>query len=537
MEDTSSMTLKIKRLIASGRVGDALLLFEALAANSIGENIENKIISLRERWALLNKQLITGTVRNDDANVQRSQIVAHLLEITSELDSTKTAKKPIFHFTKLTLQNLRSFEKKQTLSFQNKDGQPARWNIIIGDNGVGKTTVLRALALVLLFYKNSALWKKQVLPEVFLRGKEKHPHIGFGVKKIMEIDESSMDYQFDLEVTDTDFLPGIASDFLTISDWVEGLNVFAYGASRKIGNTQLTSESNSFPAASLFDENALLTNAEEWLVRTEYLALKGGKAKDTLEKITHLLIRLFDEEIQDIEIQTKGDRPVAMFKTDYGWVELHNLSLGYKTLIGWMVDFAKGMFERYPDSKDPLSEPAVLLIDEIDLHLHPKLQQRLMKFLTDSFPKTQFIATAHSPLVVQSAENSNVILLKKSGDHAVVEQNPFEIKNWRIDQLLTSDLYGLSSARAPQTEAKIERRRAILKKDKRSKKEAAELEKLDEELVGLPVSESPEAIRAMEIIQKAAKHYVQTQNVLVEGDAATVAEPAKHYGQDQNDQN
>ncbi len=88
-----------------------------------------------------------------------------------------------------------------------------------------------------------------------------------------------------------------------------------------------------------------------------------------------------------------------------------------------------------------------------------------------------------------------------------MEQNPHEIKNWRIDQLLTSDLYGLPSARPPQTEKKIERRRSLLKKDKRTKKEEAELEQLEEELVELPVGETPEAIKAMEIIQKAAKHY------------------------------
>jgi len=541
----------IKKLLEINQLYEALELIESIDFDK--DAVKSDIHLQRSRWQSMQNDMLKGEIAHSEFIRRYNQIRSNLIAIletnynNGEKGSTTTKSienkssnsitfdQSYFHFTKLSLQNLRSFSKKQDLSFLDKDGQPARWNIIIGDNGVGKTTVLRSLALVLLFYKNASPWKKQILPGVFMRNEKDNPKIEFGVKSLTESAKESLGYNFQLTVTDTDFLPDGKSNFLAISDWVEGLNVFAYGASRKIGATQFTSESNGFPAANLFDENALLTNAEEWLVRTEYLALKEGKAKDTLQKVTELLIRLLGKEVQNIEIQTKGDKPVAMFKTDYGWVELNNLSLGYKTLIGWMVDFAKGMFERYPDSKDPLSEPAVLLIDEIDLHLHPKLQQQLMKFLTDAFPKTQFIATAHSPLVVQSAENSNVILLKKSGDHVVVEQNPFEIKNWRIDQLLTSDLYGLPSARAPQTDVKIERRRALLKKEKRSKKEETELEQLDEELVGMPVTENSDVNKAMEIIQKAAKHYAQPQNVLVKGDAAAVAEPAKHYRQDQND--
>jgi predicted ATP-binding protein involved in virulence len=177
-----------------------------------------------------------------------------------------------------------------------------------------------------------------------------------------------------------------------------------------------------------------------------------------------------------------------------------------------MTDFASRMFEEYPDSPDPLAEPAVVLVDEIDLHLHPQFQRELHGFLTETFPKTQFIVTAHSPLILQSAPDANIILLKKEGDHVVVEQNPHEIKNWRIDQILNSDLYGNVDARPKAAEEKIERRRTLLKMEKRTKTEEAELEKLEEELVELPVGETPEAIKAMEIIQRAAKHYEQQQN-------------------------
>ena len=60
------------------------------------------------------------------------------------------------------------------------------------------------------------------------------------------------------------------------------------------------------------------------------------------------------------------------------------------------------LFEHYPESPDPLSEPGIVLIDNIDLHLHPSWQRHVMENLTACFPGVQFIATAHSPLIAQA---------------------------------------------------------------------------------------------------------------------------------------
>jgi predicted ATP-binding protein involved in virulence len=59
------------------------------------------------------------------------------------------------------------------------------------------------------------------------------------------------------------------------------------------------------------------------------------------------------------------------------------------------------MFETYPDSEQPLSEPAVCLVDEIDLQLRSTWQRKVMRYLSELFPRTQFIVPAHSPLIVQ----------------------------------------------------------------------------------------------------------------------------------------
>jgi predicted ATP-binding protein involved in virulence len=174
-----------------------------------------------------------------------------------------------------------------------------------------------------------------------------------------------------------------------------------------------------------------------------------------------------------------------------------------------MVDFAARLFERYPKSPNPLAEPAIVLVDEIDLHLHPKWQRELISHLTNLFPNTQFIATAHSPLVVQAAADANIVLLRREGDHVIIDQDVKAIRGWRIDQIYTSDLFGLESARPPYLDAAFAEREKILSKSRLTKKDKARLRELESEISQLPYGETSADIEAMDIIRRAAQHIKQ----------------------------
>ena len=141
------------------------------------------------------------------------------------------------------------------------------------------------------------------------------------------------------------------------------------------------------------------------------------------------------------------------FKTPYGWVPLRQLGYGYRAMFAWVVDLRRADDrDAIPTARDPLAEPAVVLVDEIDLHLHPKWQREVIGFLTERFPNTQFIATSHSPLIVQAAASENIADTKREGDHVVIDNHPETIRGWRVDQILTSDLFGLETARPPDEE-------------------------------------------------------------------------------------
>jgi predicted ATP-binding protein involved in virulence len=201
--------------------------------------------------------------------------------------------------------------------------------------------------------------------------------------------------------------------------------------------------------------------------------------------------------------------PRVEFHTPYGWVTIDQLSLGYRTMIAWVVDLARRLFKRYSESDNPLAEPAVCLVDEIDLHLHPKWQRKIIDFLSERFPNTQFIVTAHSPLVVQAAQDANVALLKRveveDGDDYVEIHNDMEpVGNLRVDQILTSDLYGLESARPPQLDDLLEERRKILEQSELSDDDEERLDEIEKKVGDLPSGETKEQRDAMEFIERVA---------------------------------
>jgi hypothetical protein len=262
------------------------------------------------------------------------------------------------------------------------------------------------------------------------------------------------------------------------------------------------------PSLTLFSETAELRNPEEWLLQLDYSASKKSpaqqKQRDRLKQVKQVLRAILHEveEIRCVSSSGVFPRPWVEFKTPYGWIPLRQLGYGYQTLIAWRVDFASRMVERYPDSPDPLAEPAVALVDEIDLHLHPKWQRQLIGHLTKHFPNTQFIATAHSPLIVQAAGDANLVLLRREGDHVVIDKAVKAIRGWRIDQVLTSDLFNLPSARPPEFDDLLEQREKILTKARLTRADEKKLERLEAQIGELPAGESAQQAEALSLVQQ-----------------------------------
>ncbi len=100
-------------------------------------------------------------------------------------------------------------------------------------------------------------------------------------------------------------------------------------------------------------------------------------------------------------------------------MELAQLSDGYRNLLAVVLDFARRLAQAHPTWPNPLEAPGILLIDEIELHLHPRWQQRVIPSLRATFPNTQLIVTTHSPAVLTTVKREQIRLL--ASDHTFEE--------------------------------------------------------------------------------------------------------------------
>jgi predicted ATP-binding protein involved in virulence len=91
---------------------------------------------------------------------------------------------------------------------------------------------------------------------------------------------------------------------------------------------------------------------------------------------------------------------------------LSQLSAGYRNMLALVMDFARRLAQANPNMENPLAAEAILMIDELDLHLHPTWQQKIIPDLKKVFPNTQIIATTHSPEVVTTVQQNQVKILE-----------------------------------------------------------------------------------------------------------------------------
>lgn len=421
------------------------------------------------------------------------------------------------YYWSFELENVRCFGPKQTLELH-RDGKVSKWVVLLGDNGVGKTTVLQCLYAMKPGAREIAALGHSIAAPI-ISGWTRWPSVPSA--RIQET-LPRRDSRAKIEATIVPGTPMGHPSHAKISTSFEGdESVYATGCEPKVpfemfvcgyGGSRKSSSSTDLEdeAATLFDEHATLVAAEKWFVDNDYAAARteSESARRRISTIRNTLINLLPD-VDDLRVTgLDGDVPDATLEahTPYGWVRVRDLSLGYRTLMAWVVDFAARMFARYPKSPNPLAEPAVCLVDEIDLHLHPAWQRKLIAYLDDRFPATQFIVTAHSPLVVQAAEHAKVAVLRRhEGEDFVTIHNDLEsVRGWRIDQILTSDLFGLDGSRSPRLNALARERATILGKSTLDDADRARLGEMEREFEALPHGETAHDREAWDLVRRIA---------------------------------
>ena len=166
------------------------------------------------------------------------------------------------------------------------------------------------------------------------------------------------------------------------------------------------------------------------------------------------------------------------FHTPDGDVPLNVLSQGTQSIIQWLAHFLIGYAEHY-DFPDNLEDKAgIFIVDEIDAHLHPSWQRRIIPTLTKHFPNLQIFCSTHSPLMLAGLKEGQAQLLRRDDQGKVtVSRNEGDIIGWSVDEI-TRILLGVPDPTDLETVKHLERLQELRRKQTLSAEEAAELEKL-----------------------------------------------------------
>ena len=166
-------------------------------------------------------------------------------------------------------------------------------------------------------------------------------------------------------------------------------------------------------------------------------------------------------------------------------VPIRDLSDGYGSLLALVGHLFQHALQARDWAADPITVPALALIDEIDLHLHPAWQRRIMRDLSQLLPNLQIVATSHSAMVAGSVEENALLVLRRDGATMKIERDFPSVTGWRADQILTSLLFDLPTTRDIETEQLFERYARMLRERGPSDDELKALGSKLQELMGM----------------------------------------------------
>lgn len=365
-------------------------------------------------------------------------------------------------------------------------------NLIVGNNGTGKTSILEAIAVAL---------------GGFLAGVQGVDTIHFSKEEIrretqlLGTGSSNILYQTPVKVDVNVLIDGenyfysrqkksVSSSRSTIepreickkaesmvADVKSILPVISYQSFSRISNQKKDKWVDPFSAdfsrvvgyTDCLEEASNTKMLTNWCKKMDHISWQQGKEIVEYEVVKHAVAQFMQVMMDKENIQIFYDKRTEelMYVCDSERLPLRLLSSGFRTMLGMVLDIAYRMAILNPDLLDQiiLSTPGIVLIDEIDMHLHPNWQWKIIKALQTTFPKVQFIATTHSPIIVASCKDENMIVLNPIDqflDMPSEVSQGYTVKGWQVNDVLEQCMD--SSSRDPETVEMLNHLTALAKK-------------------------------------------------------------------------
>ena len=334
------------------------------------------------------------------------------------------------------------------------------WHVLLGDNGSGKSSLLKSISLCLLEEKQGYALKENfknwitkgktsascqlniVYDEIEEKGLGKH-------KKENSV---TMEITEDGNIEQHIFPKPIA--FFKRPQWQYNA---AFGPYRRLGekdtkSIEKFSSGNLENHITLFDNSYNLTSAVQWLMDLKFMQL-STQTKNIFDDVIHFIndSDLLPNKVRIEEVNHEG---VFFVDGDNKDIEINELSDGYQSIFSLTLEILRQISKIY-DIKEVIKDwegdlvvtvSGVILIDEIDIHLHPQWQAKVGEWFKKFFPKIQFIVTTHSPIVCQSAEGATIWKIEhsKSGElsHQITGQQYKRMVYGSIIDAISTDNFG-----------------------------------------------------------------------------------------------
>jgi 5-methylcytosine-specific restriction endonuclease McrA len=356
-------------------------------------------------------------------------------------------------------------------------GGNAPWLMILGENGTGKSTVLQSIAIALggPDYCGPLVHKSLVGPGDFVRNRCRTGKVSVTL--------SGFPRPFEAVFTDDGihFISGTGDEAqLTVtkngSVKVSGkknrlpVTLLAYGATRLLPRGSAVADDDERLASidNLFDPFFPLASPDAWLTSLNDEVF--GKVALALSDLLCLPEDArFHIELGKVRVTIHGAK-----------LALSQLSDGYQGVVALTIDILKTALSLWPRAEDA---EGVVLLDEIGSHLHPRWQMRIVKSLRRALPGLQFITTTHDPLCLRGLVKGEVCTMERTetGDVDVFGDLP-DPGDFRVDQLLTSQFFGLNSTSDPDTESLFNEYYGLMAKERLSHPQKWRLEELKRQL-------------------------------------------------------
>lgn len=207
-------------------------------------------------------------------------------------------------------------------------------------------------------------------------------------------------------------------------------------------------------------------------------------------------------------------------------------------MAAWAGDLLFRMTEVSQDRSTLVKDaPGILLLDEMDLHLHPVWQRELVNFLKSTFPELQIIATTHSPLSVQSCAEHELFVVRREESQPVIVDFAGDPSRMRLSELFLSPLIGLDTLDSPKIAALRDQARSIERQaGSMSPQDLSELDQIKEKLEGTSTLD-PRDTQAFSELHQMQKNLerVMPSTLIRESERLFGATPASSLAKDQDD--